>query len=220
MCCGFRPNPHAQPETELHGARRRRRPFPPATARIRAQTPLGAAVSRGCAPPRRRPSGTRTAPAVAGPPAHPAGTRRARALCSHASDPGGTHDRNQRSSTALRAPAVAESQAAGASDREPLAAFVATPLERQAARTRLHASPESVGASALALLRLIGPLHSSRSRGQEISVYARFVLLLARDPRPRRSDRPAPNSDTSADVGRDLFPALCANAPPGLHRAR
>ncbi len=95
-----------------------------------------------------------------------------------------------------------------ASDRQPLAAFVATPLERQTARTRLHASPESVRAGALALLWLIGAFHRSRSRGGTIPVYARSVVLLARNRYGRRLDPAAPNSDAPRGPGRSFSRAL------------
>src|SRR5205085_5949480 len=73
--------------------------------------------------------------------------------------PGGTPARTRRCARAGPAWLGGRPSCRGRSDRQALAALVAPALERQAPGACGHPGPEPVGAGALALLGLIGPLH-------------------------------------------------------------
>src|SRR4051794_23539693 len=99
-------------------------------------------TTRGAGPPRARHRRPR------------AGTRRAPGSGSPSSAPAGTRARTRRCATgvgAWRPPRALHRQA--------LATLAAAPLEHDAPRAGAHAGTEAVGAGALALLGLVGPLH-------------------------------------------------------------
>ena len=108
-----------------------------------------------------------------------AGKRRGRGSGSRARSPRGRRGRTRRCARGGGAcrhrsdPTVARS-----SGREALAAFAPAALEDRAAAARPHPGPEPVGLGALALLRLVGPLHLAGA------VYGR-----AGSDRPERRDR-------------------------------
>ena len=149
------------PAPEHLAGRRRRRRCPRVGAHFQRRKPLAGVASRGCAPRHRRPCARRRGPGGEASP-RPAERHRARTHGMRALDRFERRGRSQRFATACLALPATEPGASRASDSQSLATLVAPTLERQATRARPHAVPKAVGASALALLRLIRALHATR----------------------------------------------------------